>query len=384
MNNTENNLDDKPPSVVQKENSNDIPPIYSEDFDSDVEDASFIRNKSPLESVANSPVKLSSSPILSKRKKSSSKKSSSSANTSTQSIDSNNDSKVSFANASSFDRNIHIDPDLSKEFDIEYINEPLKQIENILPSPSQHKQDKNVPFKILSVSKTNYTKTSISDLGKKSRQTTLNFKKETPVIDISKVNIDESFGNTSKIIVKRESSWSDSFGNQSMKSNSDSILANLKKYNSPKYGSKNYKTLNNQSALAKEIECIEISPTQNGESSKLRKKFSFIKKSSITNVKETSSKVPDPKTSFPTSDLQQKSSLKNSKITEKKSQYNSNLAANLPMRSMSDETYFSPAELTNYKSDTTNIDIDFSEFEDDDVQQGTPPAKKMLLDSFDM
>ncbi|XP_058806215.1 DNA endonuclease RBBP8-like [Phymastichus coffea] len=418
INEKRNNFNDKSSSIVQKENISELPPIYSEDFE-DIENGSFITHKSPSVSVTNSPIKIQSSPIFSKCKRSNSRKSNSSLNISSQSIDSNNDSKLSSANASSFEQNIDIDYDQKKEFAKEYKNEPLKPIENILQSPIKKNKDVSVTQKILNVSKINYTKTEFHDKGKKSKQTVLSFKKVAPIMDVSKIDLNESLGNKSVSLSRKKNSWSETFYDNSIANqHSDSILENMKKFNSPRNGPKEFRTsidqnivakedtfydnhmtnensdsirndsiesriLNNQNTITKD-DSVEISPLQNERSSKLKNKFNFIEKSNLNNVKEKNSQLLlNEKLSFTLNNniLQQKCCLKNG-TSDEKNENNINLETDIPQKISCDETYFSQAEMTNQK-DMTNFEIDLTDFEDD-MQCDTPPAKKKLLNSFDV
>ena len=409
--------------VAQKENINEYVPIFSADFNSDIEDEGLKKNESPPRTIG-TPVKIQNSPILSKRKRHSSKKSNSS-------ISNNSSHSLTSSNTSTHEKNVNeldndSDKELQKESDKEFTKEPLKTVENTLSStPSS--QNKNKEYSFLEVSKTTYGKTDFVDKGKKLRQTVLTLKKAVPEVDISKIDNEDNLSkNVSK--AKTDKSWHESA------SSSDSVKLNLNKSKQGYFRKSDFKSVNNkkdsikvksdllnefhkivenEDTSAKEDELIETSPAHS-ETSKLRNKLSLNRKIAVSkkikvktpslinnNIeKELKNIDQDDVTQFDenltnkTSTQNYGCTLRNLNIPKtsifKRNDLNENKMNAIagkqksfePQRTLSDDTYFSPAELANNKNDN-DYEMDVMDFEDD-VKNETPPAKRMLLNSFDM
>ncbi|OXU25264.1 hypothetical protein TSAR_013783 [Trichomalopsis sarcophagae] len=430
---TTNNKSYSQEIIEQKENINELVPIFSSDFNSDMEDETFGKCKSPLPSIPNTPEKVQNSPILSKRKRFNSKKNNSSlSNTSSHSITSSNDSKVSAANTPNvLEKNINeieIESDkeadketkreskkeVKQELENEFKKEPLKTIENTFTSVTPKCTPKTKGYNMLSVSTTNFGRTEFADKGKKLRQTTLTLKKVIPVIDISKVDSQEnsdSKKNDSKN--KVDSSWSETFFEN------DNIYTKKRKKDNPdvldirkeSVGGKNINQINQTWAKdvddsMKDDELIETSPAQN-EKSKLRNKLSLkkpeiskteikspnvIKIETLSRFKEKSksnTKLPKVKNKNDNDFQYAENNNVLKPSTSKESNVKSFNAAAIKgksfelQRSLSDDTYFSPAELADNRNDLKDDEMDITEFEDE-IKSKTPPAKRMLLDSYDM
>lgn len=413
-----------------------MPPIYTSDFISDVEDESSSKHKSPPSSVVNSPIKVQNSPVLSKRRKFNVKKSSSSTtNTSSHSTTSSNDSKTSSSiivvvgekNSQEFDTNKKSDrlskepdrsskePDiLNKELDrlnVEpdsFNKEPLKPIENL--STIAHSEEKGNSCNLLTISKTPHGRT-ITEKGKKYRQATLAFPKVVPVIDLSKAEYDENPSNNSKTKINSafsETLFNNEFNGQSKNENEPKDVQNkqLNKSNekkkSPKVTSDSAKlkrTSGDQSLSEKDDELIETSPAQN-EKSKLRHKLSLNKKSDKGKLKvktpnvinnEVMSNAKAPRKNHPMqlkrslSDLKSVGAEETSSIQPNKAKTNSVVKTGKrklsePHRTFNDETYFSPAEMAISENYSSDCDTEY----ENDMKNVTPKVKKMLLASYDM
>ncbi|XP_014214896.1 DNA endonuclease RBBP8-like [Copidosoma floridanum] len=392
---------------AQKEDICDIVPIYTEDFNSDVEEGSFNEHKSPPRPAANNSNKLHKSPILSKSRRCSSKKNNNDLSVSNTSITSSNDGKISCPNTP-----INLEKSGGNKIDDDkFDREPLHEIENNVCTTPKRQNKNDI---ILGLSKINYGKTEFTEKCKKLRQSKLTLRKIIPVIDISKNDADENKNSQSK---ECNSSWSETFFNNdnASKSNDNKKETNFKinvsstcvnkepalKDDSASWIAKSNVT--NKSAC--EDELVEKSPSHS-ETSKLRNKLSMkmpdTNKSKPRHTTESSDNVKNLKNSkLLTNEC--KTNTTNQRRHDSKNNYNvfskpttSNQANELGRifmgekrksfeceKTLSDETFFSPAEITDHRNRNADFQENVTDFENK-KKSASPPTKKMLMSNFDV
>lgn len=401
--------------IAQKENIEQLYQLNSLDF------ADNFDLKSPTKSVENTPAKIQNSPILSKKRKKNSKRSlstSRSSNASSPSLCSIDDSKISSSSLERIDEAL----DFNEECEPLPAVEPLKTLENTFLSPVSSTQNKRKALNVLGVSKTGCSMTDFLEKGKKLRQTTLTLKKVPPIVDLSKMesqDANSSINNNNDS--KTDSMWTETFyesrilgkkTNELKQKNNPSEKLNdlLYKSDNKLKNEKLNKTDDLKSANDDDDdELVETSPALK-EGSRLRSKLSLLKNSEMKQVNKSAPSHDEQMINLggKISNDSRKSSSKRKKDGEKSenesnksqstktflkvhkpenSHFNA-ISQNLKLLKsqnniISDETFFSPAECSVNINFANDYDIDLTDFQEE-IECKTPPAKKILLNSFDI
>ncbi|KAJ8680041.1 hypothetical protein QAD02_015828 [Eretmocerus hayati] len=411
-------MPEKQISDAQKENTDCVPPIFSCDFNSDIDEGNIPRYRSPSRTPTKlSPVKSQNSPILSKRKKPKSKKSgSSSSNTSSTSVSSNNDSKINASNLAPNVAKAFQEMDLDSSCvvinsDVEETNkQPLKTIENTSPRVvSKANNNEKIASKVLGMSNIKYGRSEFLEKGKKLRQTTLTLKKQPPVVDLGSmdvdVTIDPRVGNASLTAEHHQEIQSDVVANHG----SDQILQKVSNKPQDKIPETRDNLLSqsdtskNDDPLTNDPDIINVSLLPSPPS-KRRNKLSL--KPGLGKLKIKSPCVINSETKTKSGNLHPPTECVKAPEHEKryesgvKESHNQKSGAELekvqkvavlekrksfePSTTMNDETFFSPFEHAKNRDEESDYDIDLSAFEKEFQEVKTPPAKRMLMSNFDI
>jgi hypothetical protein len=398
--------------VAEKENINAFVPIYSSDFLSD--DESFKKHDSPP-SVMPNLVKVQNSPIISKCKRLSSKKNDLISNSSGNVLSSSSESKASLAMSNAIKKNINeIENESYKACEKINNNKPLKSVESMFESSIEDNKNKNEGYKILSISKNNYGKSEFLENGKKLRQTKLTLKKVTSVIDISKHDSNGNLNSESETKYKKENTSDETFFiRESIRENAInhkedkknvSVILNGKRENDKLQNAMSNKSTwvknENKNKSLKDDELIETSPVQI-EKSKLRDKLNKKKKPNAHKIEVKTINILKQKENLNLKNNTKDNGTHNNddgiiEITSKSPQFNERNLKNRVIarekqkklfleKSCNDETYFSPVERIKDINDGSNwnVNVNTSKFKDE-MKYEAPPAKKMLLNSFDV
>ncbi|XP_011500603.1 PREDICTED: uncharacterized protein LOC105364389 [Ceratosolen solmsi marchali] len=402
----------------EKENINTFVPIFSSDFLSD-EDFQK-QNSPPLALVKSSLVQVQSSPILCRRKKTTSKKTDLSSNSAGR-ITSSSESKVSLISPSSalIEKNIiETGNEFHKGCEQKNTKKNFKSIENIVQIPAEDIQNKNQGYQIISVSKNNYGKSEFLDKGKKFRQTKLTLRKVAPIIDVSKCGSIENIKSENKSQYRKENTDNETFFNcefsyeniktdneENSKNKVHDALPSKQECSALKSASveiNKFALTDSQNIINKSLkddELIETSPIQN-ENSKLRTKLNLNKRPNVNRTKLKTLNVQNTTKGLNLENNTKdnftcENSCDGTKIVTKSPEFKQRNRRNSYIvskkhkhkqlehqKTCHDETYFSPVERTVKTNAVTLYNINSTKFEDE-MKYDTPPAKKMLLNSFD-